>query len=598
MFNPSQTDLHFAIQHAIGLDKITQFADFADFDSETITAILDEAAKIATNVIAPLNHLGDQQCSQWQTDGSVRLPDGFHAAHTALAQGGWFGIEAGEEHGGQALPHILCTAINEMFQSASISFSLCHLLTLGQIHALSVAASPAQKATFLPNMIAGNWTGTMNLSEPHAGTDLGVLRTMATREATPDGEQYRIRGQKVFITYGEHDMADNIIHLVLARTPDAPPGIKGISVFIVPKFLINEDGSLGARNDVKCVSLEHKLGIKASPTAVLQFGEKEGAIGYLVGEVGQGLSIMFAMMSHARFSVGVQGLAISNRAFHQAAAYAKERVQSTPLERDAGAPIIHHGDVLRLLGAMRAEIEGQRHLALYGAMAMDYAVADTGDSQKFWRNRAALLVPIIKGWLTERAVAICSDGVQIHGGAGYIEETGAAQHYRDARILPIYEGTTAIQANDLLHRKTLRDGGAGVLALLDEIEKELCRRAIKQRPRNWHNWQRLCARRLHPHGWRFCIWLPAENNKLREASAVSVPYLMMLGWLCGGWGVLKSAVAAESQAGNADWDKTFLDSKFVLAGLYATHHLPQVAQIAQVIQTGGEAVETLCPDML
>ena len=269
MFNPSQTDLHFAIQHAIGLDKITQFSAFADFDSDTITAILDEAAKIATNVIAPLNHLGDQQASQWQPDGSVRLPDGFHAAHTALAQGGWFGIEAGEEHGGQALPHILCTAINEMFQSASISFSLCHLLTLGQIHALSVAASPVQKATFLPNMIAGNWTGTMNLSEPHAGTDLAVLRTMAT----PDGEQYRIRGQKVFITYGEHDMADNIIHLVLARTPDAPPGIKGISVFIVPKFLINEDGSLGARNDVKCVSLEHKLGIKASPTAVLQFGE-------------------------------------------------------------------------------------------------------------------------------------------------------------------------------------------------------------------------------------------------------------------------------------------------------------------------------------
>ncbi len=360
-----------------------------------------------------------------------------------------------------------------MFQSASISFSLCHLLTLGQIHALSVAASPAQKATFLPNMIAGNWTGTMNLSEPHAGTDLGVLRTMATREATPDGEQYRIRGQKVFITYGEHDMADNIIHLVLARTPDAPPGIKGISVFIVPKFLINEDGSLGARNDVKCVSLEHKLGIKASPTAVLQFGENAGAIGYLVGEVGQGLSIMFAMMSHARFSVGVQGLAISNRAFHQAAAYAKERVQSTPLERDAGATIIHHGDVLRLLGAMRAEIEGQRHLALYGAMAMDYAVAGNGRLAgnsgrvvpRYWCQSS-------KGWLTERAVAICSDGVQIHGGAGYIEETGAAQHYRDARILPIYEGTTAIQANDLLHRKTLRDGGAGVLALLDEIEKE------------------------------------------------------------------------------------------------------------------------------
>ncbi len=596
MFNPSQTDLHFAIQHAIGLDKITQFADFADFDSDTITAILDEAAKIATNVIAPLNHLGDQQGSQWQADGSVRLPDGFHAAHTALAQGGWFGIEAGEEHGGQALPHILCTAINEMFQSASISFSLCHLLTLGQIHALSVAASPVQKATFLPNMIAGNWTGTMNLSEPHAGTDLAVLRTMATREATPDGEQYRIRGQKVFITYGEHDMADNIIHLVLARTPDAPPGIKGISVFIVPKFLINEDGSLGARNDVKCVSLEHKLGIKASPTAVLQFGEAAGAIGYLVGEVGQGLSIMFAMMSHARFSVGVQGLAISNRAFHQAAAYAKERVQSTPLERDAGAPIIHHGDVLRLLGAMRAEIEGQRHLALYGAMAMDYAVAETGDSQEFWRNRAALLVPIIKGWLTERAVAICSDGVQIHGGAGYIEETGAAQHYRDARILPIYEGTTAIQANDLLHRKTLRDGGAGVLALLDEIEKEA---GVKTTvPQVMQLSRALCGAVASARLAVLHLVADAENNKLREASAVSVPYLMMLGWLCGGWGVLKSAVAAESQAGSTDWDKTFLDSKFVLAGLYATHHLPQVAQIAQVIQTGGEAVEELCPEML
>ena len=467
MYDASENDLNFAIKCSMDANMRSLLGESFDLSDDLVEAVLSEAAKFSRDILAPLNKTGDVQGSTWHSDNTVTTPDGFKDAFHALGEGGWCGIEAGEEHGGQAMSKVISSAVAEMWQSANISFALCNLLSQGQIHALESYGTDHQKATYLPKLIDGTWTGTMNLTEPHAGTDLGALKT----SARPDGDGYRLKGQKIFITYGEHDMSDNIIHLVLARVDGAPEGIKGISLFIVPKFLLNEDGSLGERNDVKCVSLEHKLGINGSPTAVLQFGEDEGALGYLVGAENQGLQIMFAMMNHARFGVGVQGLAVANRAFHQAKSYAAERVQGVPLDRAKNDTIQHHPDVMRLLSSMRAEIEAMRGMMIYTAGAIDLADNKLGTTD-YWKTRSELMIPIFKAWCTERCVSIASDGVQVHGGMGFIEETGAAQHYRDARILPIYEGTTAIQANDLVFRKTLRDQGVGVKALINDIRTE------------------------------------------------------------------------------------------------------------------------------
>ena len=468
-YTPPIEDMKFGLRYLAGLDQLSSLAPFAEINTDLADAVLEEAGKLAADVIAPLNHEADYQGCVHSDNGEVTTPKGFADAYKAMAEGGWTAMEAEEAYGGQHMPMAISAAVNEMWQSASLSFALCHLLTQGQISALQKSANDAQKALFLPPMIEGRWTGTMNLTEPQAGTDLAAIKS----RALPNGDHYLITGQKIYITYGEHDMAENIIHLVLARTPDAPEGVKGISVFIVPKFLVNPDGSLGARNDVKCLSIEKKLGIKASPTAVLQYGEKGGAIGYLVGEENKGLEIMFGMMNHARFAVGLQGLAIAERAYQQAVDYAMNRIQGAPLERSDGTPIVDHPDVLRLLSVMRAEIEAMRALILVGGAALDKSHHAEEDKKPSEDQRASLLIPIIKGWLTERSVALTSDAVQVHGGMGFIEETGAAQHFRDARILPIYEGTTAIQANDLLFRKTLRDNGAGVKKLFDEIEADM-----------------------------------------------------------------------------------------------------------------------------
>ena len=577
MYDPSENDLRFAILHTIGLDMISDLPAFADVSDDLVEAVLSEAAKIARDELAPINHSGDIQGSKWNEDFTVTTPKGFKEAHKALAEGGWYGIEISEEFGGQGLPHLVSAAVGEMFHSANMGFALCHLLTQGQTHALTVSASEDQKHMYLPPMAEGRWPGTMNLTEPQAGTDLASIKTTAVK----DGNQYRIKGQKIFITYGEHDMAENILHLVLARTPDAPEGVKGISVFVVPKFLINEDGSLGERNDVKCVSIEHKLGITASPTAVLQFGEKDGAIGYPIGEENQGLNIMFGMMNHARFGVGIQGLSISNRAYADARAYAADRVQGTPIGRKAGDSIDHHPDVMRLLSGMRAEIEGQRALALYLAAALDRA-HHADEKRAFWDERSSLLVPIVKGWLTERSIALTSDGVQVHGGMGFIEETGAAQHYRDARILTIYEGTTAIQANDLLFRKTFRDDGAAVLALLAEIEGDASEAVAD-------------AARTAKAAVADLLTLKSDP---RRAAAVSVPYLMMMGAVCCGWMVDRSAQTAEAQKGSGDWDADFLAAKTAYADVYAAHVLPEVSKYAAVIIAGGSAVESMSPAFL
>ena len=582
---PPTDDMKFALRHLADFSAVADLPCFADTGLDLADAVIDEAAKLAADVIAPLNHTSDMQSASYvETDSSVQTPQGFAEAYRAMAAGGWTSIEAEEAFGGQNMPMALSAAVNEMWQSASLSFALCHLLTQGQIYALQKSASEDQKHRFLPAMVEGRWTGTMNLTEPQAGTDLAAIKTRAVK----NGDHYLITGQKIYITYGEHDMAENIIHLVLARTPDAPEGVKGISVFIVPKILVNDDGSLGEANDVRCLSIEKKLGIKASPTAVMQYGEKGGAVGYLVGAENDGLSIMFGMMNHARFAVGLQGLSVAERGYQQAVDYAENRVKGTPLDRSPGTPIAHHPDVLRLLSVMRAEVEAMRGLTLFGGAALDFARHGPEADRARLDERASLLIPIIKGWLTERSVTLTSDALQVHGGMGFIEETGAAQHYRDSRILPIYEGTTAIQANDLIFRKTLRDGGAAVRALIADIQADLS--ACDDRlAAPMHDVIATTEQTLE--------FLCARANDPRRAAVSSVDWLMLLGWLCGGWMMSKSAHVAAS--GTAEgFSPAFLEAKQVTADIYLHQCLPHIDALARKITSGGDPVLAMDPDWL
>jgi alkylation response protein AidB-like acyl-CoA dehydrogenase len=461
-------DMLFVMKELAGLEHIAGLPGYEDANLDTARAVLEESAKLCEEVLAPLNAAGDRSPSTCE-NGVVTLSPGFAEAFRQFAEGGWQGVQHPTSYGGQALPKLVATPCVEMLNASNLSFALCPLLTDGAIEALLTAGSEAQKQTYVPKLISGEWTGTMNLTEPQAGSDLALVRTRA--EPQGDGT-YRVFGTKIFITWGEHDMAQNIVHLVLARTPGAPEGVKGISLFVVPKFLVGEDGSPGERNDVHCVSIEHKLGVKASPTAVLQFGDHGGAIGHLIGEENRGIEYMFIMMNAARFAVGVQGAALSDRAYQKAVSYAKERVQSRPVdgsERHAVA-IIRHPDVRRTLSLMRALTESSRTLAYVAAAHCDIAHhhADATTRAKH-QSIYEFLVPVVKGWNTEVSLEVTSLGVQVHGGMGFIEETGAAQYYRDARILPIYEGTTAIQANDLVGRKTVRDGGATARSLLADV---------------------------------------------------------------------------------------------------------------------------------
>ena len=590
MYEAPIDDYKFVIDHVIGLDQLMASTGHNDISIDLVEAVLSEAGKLAADVIAPLNHSGDQAGATRRDDSSVTTPNGFANAYAALAEGGWTSMEAREEFGGQNLPMVVTTAVNEFWQAANMAFALCHLLTQGQIYALQKSASPEHQKLFIPPMVEGRWTGTMNLTEPQAGTDLAVIKTKAVR----NGDHYLISGQKIYITYGEHDMAENIVHLVLARTEDAPAGIKGISVFIVPKFIPNKDGSLGPANDVRCLSIEKKLGIKASPTAVMQYGENGGAVGYLVGAENQGLDIMFGMMNHARLAVGLQGLSISDRAYQKARAYSFDRVQGTPLEKDSGAPIVHHPDVLRSLTIMKAEIEAMRALMILGAAGMDLAHGCDADDPR--TTRANLLIPIIKGWMTERALDVTSQAVQIHGGMGFIEETGAAQHFRDARILPIYEGTTAIQANDLVFRKTLRDGGASVGEIFDEIDAEMQQLAA-------HTDETVAANAGHvAHAVQAArdatAHILAAANEPRRPAVNGVNYLMLLGRLCGGWMMARSSYKAAHLQSDASCDPSFMQAKLATARVFMTHHLPQVHALADVIMTGDDAVLAMDPDWL
>jgi len=593
MYNAPIKDIRFVFQHLVNRAKLQDITGHDALSEELADAIFDEAAKFAADIIAPTNRDGDTKGAKRQDDGSVITPPGFREAYAAMGEQGWTAMDASEEYGGQNMPMTVSSFVHEMWQSANMAFALCHLLTQGQIYALEKYASSEQKANFIPAMAEGRWTGTMNLTEPQAGSDLAAIRSMAI----PEGNHYRITGQKIYITYGEHDMAENIVHLLLARTPNAPAGSKGISVFIVPKYLINADGSLGEANDITCVSIEKKLGIKGSPTAVLQYGDNGGAIGYLVGKEHQGLEIMFAMMNHARFTVGMQGLAISERAYQQAVSYAVDRRQGTPLGGEEGDTIIGHPDVLRLLASMRADIMAMRGLVGIGAAAMDMAAHD--DSPEI-QNRLGLLVPIIKGWLTEHSQNVTSAAVQIHGGMGFIEETGVAQHYRDARILPIYEGTTAIQANDLVFRKTIRDGGGAVIDLLNEINQDMMSIRDDDTDPALGSIQTLASRMMTAVETtrKVVDHLLASANSPRRGAANGHHYLMLLGVLTGGWQMVRGAAIAQDVIKAEGSDKPFLEARKAMARLFITQRLPQIDALAETIMTGDEAVLEISSDWL
>jgi alkylation response protein AidB-like acyl-CoA dehydrogenase len=587
-------DMMFVMTELTGLDTIASLPGYADATRDTAQAILEEGSKFCSEVLAPLNVTGDRNPSVWH-DGEVSASPGFKEAFAQFVEGGWQGLMHPTEYGGQGLPKLLAAPCLEMLKSANLSFATCPSLTDGAIEALLLAGTAEQKAHYLPKLISGEWTGTMNLTEPQAGSDLAMLRARA--EPVKDGS-YRIFGTKIFITWGEHDMAPNIVHLVLARTPDAPEGVKGISLFLVPKFLPNADGSLGARNDVQCVSIEHKLGLKASPTAVLQFGDHGGATGYLIGEENRGVEYMFVMMNAARFAVGVQGIAIAERAYQKAAAYAKERVQSRPVDGSSkeAVAIIRHPDVKRMLATMRSLTEGARALAYAAASHSDLAHRHPDEAMRT-QHRAIYeyLVPIVKGWSTELSLEVTSLGVQVHGGMGFIEETGAAQYYRDARILPIYEGTTAIQANDLVGRKTVRDGGAvarHMLAHIDDTLAELkARAAIDSNPAFAAMHRHLLAGRTAMEN-AIDFMLRHVKSDPNAAFAGAVPYLKLSGIVLCGWQTARALIACATREVE---DPSFYGAKIATAHFYATHILPQTAafEAAIVSARGNEGVLAL-----
>ena len=540
-----------------------------DLDETTIDAVLSEAGKLADNYLAPLNHFGDKNNPILRQDHEVETPEGFSKAFTEIAQGGWIGVASDANYDGMGLPSRMSAAINEYWHGANMSFALCSLLTQGLIDAFTLVGTEEEKNTYLPKFNSGAWTGTMNLTEPQSGTDLATIKTKAEH----DGVNWKIKGQKIYITYGEHDMSENIIHLVLARTEGAPQGIKGISTFIIPKFLRDESGNYTIRNDLKCISIEHKMGIKASPTAVMSYGENEGAIGYMLGEEGRGIEYMFIMMNRARFDVGLQGMAISEAARQKALEYANTRIQGIPINREKGTAIIGHGDVKRLLLTMRSLTEAMRALILVSSEVMEKA--HVGDNKSIMRE--GFLIPIIKGWSTELAQEVTSNGVQIHGGMGFIEETGAAQYMRDARILPIYEGTNAIQANDFMFRKTVRDNGKVAKELLEEIKID-CEDNIEI-----SEMVNLTTKTLN--------YILENRDDQEMLSCISFDYLMGFGYLIGGWLMDKAKRSANKKLSESSKNEMFLKSKIISAEFYDFHILPRIEYHFKVVMKGAKVVQ-------
>jgi alkylation response protein AidB-like acyl-CoA dehydrogenase len=577
-------EMLFVMNELAGISEIARLPGFEDASPDTVAAILEEAAKFATDVLDPLNSIGDREGARLRDDGTVATPPGFKEAYRQFCELGWSGLAKDPEYGGQGMPQLVAAAIDEMWNAANMAFELCPMLTGGAIEAIEMNGSDALKSTYLPKMVSGEWTGTMNLTEPQAGSDLAAVRTRAVPQQ--DGS-YRLFGNKIFITYGEHDYTDNIVHLVLARTPDAPPGVKGISLFVVPKFIVGADGRLGARNDVRCVSLEHKLGIHASPTAVLAFGDAGGAVGHVVGEENRGLEYMFVMMNQARFGVGMQGVGLSDRAYQRAVAYARERVQGRT--GDTAPGIIGHPDVRRMLLTMRANTEAARALGYVTAAALDCANRHPDEAVRARKQAfAELMIPIVKGWSTESAQRTASLGVQVHGGMGYIEETGAAQYVRDARITTIYEGTTGIQANDLVGRKIARDRGAALTAAIAEMRETVPALASTGDANLGVIATRLDAGldALESAGRHVAESL---RNDPRGVLAGAVPLLELAGIVCGGAQLSRAAFAAARHLAAGSGDADFLRAKIATARHFADHFLTQAPGLRESAIGGGTA---------
>ncbi|MBS1191701.1 MAG: acyl-CoA dehydrogenase [Rhodocyclaceae bacterium] len=588
-------DMRFAMTELAGLAEIGRLPGFEEATPDLADAVLEEAARFAGEVLAPLNRVGDREGSCLTPEG-VTTPKGWKEAYRQFCEAGWNGVSAPGPYGGQGLPETMAIAVKEMASSANLSFSLGPLLTAGAVEALLICASDELKATYLEKMISGEWTGTMNLTEPQAGSDLALIRTRA--EPRADGS-YRIFGQKIFITYGDHDMTGNIVHLVLARLPDAPAGVKGISLFVVPKFLVNPDGSLGERNDVRCVSLEHKLGIHASPTCVMAYGDHGGAAGHLVGEPNRGLEYMFIMMNAARLAVGLQGVALGERAYQQALAYARERKQGRDaVTGEALVTLDRHPDIRRMLMLMKSRVEACRALAYVTAGLIDraHAAPDAGERAR-QLALAEFLIPIVKGGATEMGVEVTSLGIQIHGGMGYIEETGAAQHFRDARITTIYEGTTGIQANDLVFRKLMRDQGATAKILFGQVADTVQRLIAAEQPELKAVGQRLGAAL---DAWvKATEWLGATvKDDLAAILAAAVPYLNLAVVVCGGWQMGRAALAAAGRLAAGEGDGRFYEGKIATARFYADQLLPQARAWGETVRAGNAALAAVADDML
>ncbi|MBT8050957.1 MAG: acyl-CoA dehydrogenase C-terminal domain-containing protein [Gammaproteobacteria bacterium] len=581
-------DAEFLLEEIVDFDGLCDEGGLDEVNSELATAVLEEANRLATEVIAPLNWIGNEKGATLGENGVQETP-GFKEAYWQMVESGWCSLGFPEDWGGQGMPQVLATATDEIWQSANLGFSLCTMLTHGAVEALLAHGTDEQRQAYLEKLVSGEWTGTMCLTEPQAGSDLAAVAT----RALPEGDHFRLSGQKIYITWGDHQMTENVIHLVLARLPDAPQGVKGISLFLVPKFLLDENGEPGEPNDVKCISLEHKLGIHGSPTCTMALGEDDGAVGYLVGEPHNGLAAMFTMMNDARQRVGLQGLAASERSYQQALAYAKDRLQGT--RKDGSRyPIINFPDVRRMLLLMKSGIEAMRALSYTAAAEIDRCrfAQDPGAKARH-SARVDLYTPIVKGWLTEMSIELTSHGVQVHGGMGYVEETGSAQHFRDARITTIYEGTTGIQANDLVGRKTLADGGEAVGALIAEI------RETADALSSIDDFSDLGSTLSEAAGWAHsaCDWIVENAPRERQAAgSASVNYLMLMGYVCGGWLMGRAALKARARLESGSGDKAFLEAKRVTARFYYAHLLPRAAACLAAIQAGSEPIMSLTED--
>lgn len=586
MYKAPLKEIRFVLHQLIGADQLAQLPAFAEYTSEFTDSVLDEAAKFAEEVLDPINKIGDREGARWTPEG-VRMPAQFKQAYKQFVEGGWQQLRAAPEIGGQGAPTVLGTAVEELWASANLAFKLCPMLTQGSIEALDRCGTPEQKRKYLPKMVTGEWTGTMNLTEPQAGSDLAAVRTRAVAE----GDHYRIYGQKIFITYGDHDYTPNIIHMVLGRIDGAPAGTKGISLFLIPKVLVNDDGSLGKRNDVVTVSIEHKLGIHGSPTCVLAYGDREGAVGYLIGEENRGLEYMFIMMNAARLSVGLEGYALAERAYQQALGYARTRIQGRPAGaasngQSKALPIAYHSDIKRMLLTMKSQTDAARCIALYAALCLDIARHHPDATVRAnAQARGDLLIPIVKGWSTELGGQITSLGIQVHGGMGFIEETGAAQYYRDVRITSIYEGTTGIQAIDLVGRKVSRDAGAAMLAFVADMTAELNDLGSKDSPAGLSAKAALKAVAVLQRATGVVLQQSARGAQYTQALAV--PYLTLSGLVIGGWLLAKSHDAATRKLAE---DPDFYAGKQQICRFYVEQVLSQVFALEQAFTVGGDSV--------